>query len=49
MNKNAIVHQTVDDGIIGGMIVRVRDRMIDASVRHQLKAMQEKLLAAAPR
>jgi F-type H+-transporting ATPase subunit delta len=49
MGRNAIVHQTVDDAIIGGMILRVRDRMIDASVRYQLKAMQDKLLAAAPR
>jgi F-type H+-transporting ATPase subunit delta len=49
MNRNAIVHQTVDDAIIGGMILRVRDQMIDASVRYQLKAMREKLLAAAPR
>jgi F-type H+-transporting ATPase subunit delta len=48
LNRNAIVHQTVDDAIIGGMIVRVKDRMIDASVRYQLKAMKEKLLAAAP-
>lgn len=49
MGKHAIVHQSVDDAIIGGMILRVKDRMIDASVRHQLKAIQEKLFAAAPR
>lgn len=49
MQRNAIVHQKVDESIIGGMILRVKDRLIDASVRHQLKAMQEKLFAAAPR
>jgi len=49
MGRHAIVHQTVDDSIIGGMILRVKDRLIDASVRYQLAAMQEKLFAAAPK
>jgi F-type H+-transporting ATPase subunit delta len=49
MGRNAIVHQTVDDSIIGGMILRVKDRLLDASVRYQLTAMQEKLLSAAPK
>ncbi len=49
MGKYAFVHQKVDDAIIGGMILRVKDQMIDASVRYQLKAIEEKLFAAAPR
>jgi F-type H+-transporting ATPase subunit delta len=49
MGRHALVHQTVDDSIIGGMILRVKDRLIDASVRYQLTAMREKLLAAAPK
>ena len=46
LKKDAVVHQYVDDSIIGGLVLRVRDQLIDASVKHQLEAMKEKLLAA---
>jgi len=49
LGKNAIVHQHVDESILGGLVVRVEDKLIDASVRYQLQAMKEQLLAAAPR
>ncbi len=49
LGKNAIVHQFVDESILGGLVLRVQDRLIDASVRNQLKVMQEKLLAARPK
>jgi F-type H+-transporting ATPase subunit delta len=49
LGKNAIVHQYVDESILGGLVVRVEDKLIDASVRYQLQAMKEQLLAAAPR
>jgi F-type H+-transporting ATPase subunit delta len=49
LNKHAVVHQRVDDSIIGGMVLRVQDRLIDASVRYQLQAIKERLFAAAPR
>lgn len=49
MNRNAIVHQHVDDSIIGGMVLHVQDRLIDASVRYQLQAIKERLFAAAPK
>jgi F-type H+-transporting ATPase subunit delta len=49
LGKNAVVHQFVDESILGGLVVRVEDRLIDASVRYQLQAMKEQLLAAAPR
>jgi F-type H+-transporting ATPase subunit delta len=49
LGKNAIVHQYVDESILGGLVVRVQDKLIDASVRYQLQAMKEQLLAAAPR
>ena len=32
--------------IIGGIILRVQDQLIDASVKNQLRAMREQLLAA---
>lgn len=49
LGKNAIVHQYVDEDIIGGLVLRVEDRLIDASVKYQLEAMRERLLAARPK
>jgi F-type H+-transporting ATPase subunit delta len=49
LGRDAIVHQYVDDSIIGGMIVRVGDKLIDASVRYQLAAMRKQLLESAPK
>lgn len=49
LKRDAIVHQYVDDAIIGGMVLRVGDKLIDASVRYQLQAMRDRLLAARPR
>ena len=46
LGKNAVVHQYVDEDIIGGLVIRVEDRLIDASVKYQLEAMRERLLAA---
>jgi len=49
LKKDAVVHQYVDDSIIGGMILRVGDQLIDASVRSQLESMKRKFLASRPR
>lgn len=49
LKKDAIVHQYVDESIIGGLVLRVEDRLIDASARYQLAAMKEQLLAARPK
>ena len=47
IGKNAIVHQSVDDSIIGGLVIRVGDKVIDASVQQQLRSMRQQLHAAA--
>lgn len=47
LQKDAVVHQYVDESIIGGMILRVGDRVIDSSVRYQLEAIRKNLLNAA--
>lgn len=47
LKKDAVVHQYVDEGIIGGMILQVGDKIIDASVRRQLAAMKERMLRGA--
>jgi len=47
LGKQAVVSQYVDDSIIGGMVLRVDDRLIDGSVRGQLQALKTQMLAAA--
>jgi len=49
LKKDAVIHLYVDDAIIGGMLLRVQDQLIDASVRSQLQAMREQLLASRPK
>lgn len=49
LGKDAVVHQYVDESIIGGMILRVQDQLIDASVKTQLAAMKKQLMENAPR
>jgi len=49
MKKDAIVHQHVDEKIIGGMVLRIEDKLIDGSVRAQLEEMKKQLMASAPR
>ena len=48
LKRKAVVHQIVDPAIIGGLILRVQDQLIDGSVRAQLAAMRQQLLAARP-
>ncbi len=40
-------HEVVDPGLIGGLTVRVGDRLIDASVRGRLARLRESLVAGA--
>ena len=49
LKKDVVVHQFVQESIIGGMMLRVKDKLIDASVRNQLQSIREKLLTARPR
>lgn len=46
IKKDAVVHQYVDESIIGGIIVKVGDQLIDGSVKAQLDAMRKRLLAS---
>ena len=48
LKKDAIVHQFVDESIIGGLVLRVEDKLIDGSVRAQLERMKRKLMQAVP-
>ena len=48
LKKDVVIHQYVDESIIGGLILRVQDKLIDASVKTQLNSIREKMLAARP-
>ena len=48
LKKDAVVHTYVDESIIGGMLLRVQDQLIDASVRGQLQAIKEQILSKKP-
>jgi len=48
IGKNAVIHEFVDDAIIGGMLLRVGDKLIDASVKYQLQAIKQKMLTGRP-
>lgn len=45
LKRDAVVHQYVDESIIGGIIIRVQDQLIDGSVRKQLETMKRKMMA----
>jgi len=47
LKKDAVVHQYVDENIIGGLVIRVQDKLIDASVRTQLTALRERMIVAS--
>jgi F-type H+-transporting ATPase subunit delta len=48
LKREAVVHQHVDPAIIGGLVLRVQDQLIDGSVRAQLATMRRQLMDARP-
>ena len=42
--KNVIMHTRIDPRIMGGIVARVGDQVIDGSVRSRLAALQQRLL-----
>jgi F-type H+-transporting ATPase subunit delta len=45
IQKEALIKQHVDESIIGGIIIRVGDKLIDGSVKSQLQSIEKRLLA----
>ncbi|MFB0986076.1 MAG: ATP synthase F1 subunit delta [Phycisphaerales bacterium] len=43
--QDPVFHQYADSSLIGGLVLRVGDQLIDGSVRGQLRRMREELLA----
>lgn len=48
LGKTVVPHFSVRPEILGGVIVRVGDRVIDGSVRRRLMALRSQLVAGAP-
>lgn len=46
LQKNVSVKQRIDESIIGGVILKIGDSLIDGSVKAQLEAMKRRLMAA---
>jgi F-type H+-transporting ATPase subunit delta len=46
IKKEAVVNQKVDESIIGGIVIRVGDTLIDGSVKAQLDSLSKKLVTA---
>ena len=42
--KKMEIHYSVDESLIGGMIIRIKDRVVDSSVRTKLLEMKKQLL-----
>lgn len=42
--KTILIQTKVEPGILGGVVARVGDQVIDGSVRHRLNALQQQLL-----
>ena len=42
--KSMEMHYAVDQSIIGGMIIRINDRVVDSSVRTKLDGLKKQLL-----
>ncbi len=45
LGKEVITHYREDPGILGGVIVRVGDRVMDGSLRRRLKMLRRQMLA----
>jgi len=46
LKRDVVLHEYENPGILGGVVVRVGDKLIDASVKYQLSAIREQMLAA---
>jgi F-type H+-transporting ATPase subunit delta len=45
--KTVVPHLTTDPGILGGVVVRIGDTVLDGSVRRRLGALRQRILTAS--
>lgn len=43
MGKHVVYRKTVDNAIVGGVVVKIGDRVIDGSIKGSLEALRERL------
>lgn len=48
LGKQVVPHISVDPAILGGVVVRVGDRVMDGSVRRRLATLRQRLVYGAP-
>ncbi|HEY0009253.1 MAG TPA: ATP synthase F1 subunit delta [Tepidisphaeraceae bacterium] len=46
LHKNSILTQKVDESLIGGLILKIGDSLIDGSVKTQLETLRRRMIAA---
>ena len=46
VGKKVILKPEVDSGLIGGIVARVGDKLLDGSIRSKLAALREELAGA---
>ncbi|MBV9879529.1 MAG: F0F1 ATP synthase subunit delta [Gemmatirosa sp.] len=49
LGKQVVPHVVVDPAIIGGVVVKVGDRVMDGSVRRRLRLLRDRMVYGAPR
>ncbi len=47
MKKDVTIHEQVNESILGGLMLNIQDRLIDASVKSQLQLMRQQLMRPA--
>ncbi|MEN8152055.1 MAG: ATP synthase F1 subunit delta [Planctomycetota bacterium] len=44
-DQTAVIHETIDESLIGGMVLRIGDIMVDNSIRRKLEVLRKNLMA----
>jgi F-type H+-transporting ATPase subunit delta len=48
LGKTVVAHVVIDPAIVGGVVVRVGDQVMDGSVRRRLRVLRDRLVHGAP-
>lgn len=48
LGMNVVPHVTIDPALMGGVVVKVGDRVMDGSVRRRLRTLRERMVTGGP-